>query len=83
MNWKRWTIIFISATFVSIAIYDVLAISGGGTEASISHTLIVWSYKYPVLTFCFGFVMGHLFWRVRDTKELIAISESTRKEDAG
>ena len=78
MNWKRWTVIFISATFVSIALYDVLAISGGGTEASISHTLIVWSYNYPVLTFAFGFVMGHLFWRVRSTPELDAIDKKTR-----
>lgn len=81
MNWKKWTVIFISAMFVSIAIYDVFALSMGGTEASISHVLIVWSYKYPVLTFAFGFVMGHLFWRVRDTKELLEITSKKEVEN--
>lgn len=79
MNWKKYTIIFIVATFVAIGAYDIVALSQGGTEASISHTLIVWSYKFPVLTFAFGFVMGHLFWRVRDTKELIDIT--SKKEE--
>ena len=79
MNWKKYTAIFISLTFVSIVIYDALALSGGGTEASISHMLIVWSYKFPVLTFAFGFTMGHLFWRVRSTPQLDLVDKGTRE----
>lgn len=80
VNWKKWTAIFVGAVIVAIGVYDVIAISGGGTEASISHMLITWSYKYPAFTFLMGFAMGHLFWRMRSTKETIAIDESTRKE---
>jgi hypothetical protein len=72
-NWKRITIIFILSVILTIAFYDVLAIYKGGTEASISHTIIVWSYRFPAFTFLFGFVMGHLFWRVKETKELASL----------
>lgn len=82
MNWRKATAIFIAAVFLAIVIYDVLAIVGGGTEASISHTLTVWSYRFPAFTFFMGFIMGHLFFRIRDTKELIDISEHTRKSEA-
>jgi hypothetical protein len=80
MNIKKMTSIFSLIAFVVIAIYDVYAITKGGTEASISHMLIVSSYKYPVMTFGFGFLCGHLFWRVRDTKDTIKISKDTRGE---
>ena len=80
MNWKKYTVIFIVATIIAIAVYDGIAIYNGGTEVSISHTLITWGYKYPVFTFLMGFTMGHLFWRLRDTKETLKISESTREE---
>ena len=79
-NWKKWTAIFIGVTILSIAIYDGVAISLGGTEASISHMMITWSYKYPAFVFLMGFTMGHLFWVIRPTKETIAIAEDTRKE---
>lgn len=69
-KWVRYTVIFIGVAFVSIALYDVVAISNGGTEASISHTITVWSYRFPAFTFAMGFVMGHLFWRTRPTKQL-------------
>lgn len=69
INWKKYTAIFIVSVIVAIALYDVIAIQGGGTEASISHMLITWSYQYPAMTFLMGFTMGHLFWRMRDTKE--------------
>lgn len=70
MNYARWTVAFIMGAIGAIAIWDVIAIMGGGSEASISHTMIVWSYEYPAFTFLMGFVMGHLFWRVRGTKTL-------------
>ena len=73
MNWKQMTVIFIGIVFVAITVWDVLAISHGGTEASISSTFIMWSYKFPAFTFLFGFVCGHLMWRMKsndDTKTI-------------
>lgn len=70
MNWNKATVIFVFVVIVAIGVYDVLAIQGGGTEASISHLLITWSYKYPAFTFLMGFTMGHLFWLISPTKKL-------------
>lgn len=64
---------------VAVTIYDVVAISNGGTEASISQWIYTASYKYPIMTFGFGVLCGHLFWRIRDTKESKQISDSTRE----
>lgn len=69
MDYKKLTSIFILVGILLIAIYDVFVIFKGGTAASISMTMIKWSYKYPAFTFFAGFTCGHLFWRVRDIKE--------------
>ena len=66
---KKWTQIFVGALVAVIAVYDVFAIIKGGTEASVSFLLITWSYKFPMLPFSIGVICGHLFWRMRDTKE--------------
>lgn len=79
MNWKKYTFIFIVAVIVSIAVYDTIAISGGGTEASVSHMMIAWSYKYPAFTFLLGFTMGHLFWRMKDTKTTEQLTKEASK----
>ena len=78
-----FTVLLIALVTVLIAVYDVWAISKGGTEASISHLIFVWSYKYPMFTFMAGLIsgilIGHLFWRLRDTEESKKISDSTRE----
>lgn len=66
---KNITMIFVFIVIIAIAVFDFWVIVKGGTEASISHLFIVWSYKYPAFTFLMGFTMGHLFWKIRDTKE--------------
>lgn len=71
---KKLTAIFTICIILIIAIFDVYVIVNGGTEASISHLIITWSYKYPIFTFMFGVVCGHLFWRVRQTRELDELS---------
>jgi hypothetical protein len=68
MDVKKLTKIFIGVTIVVIAGYDVFAILDSGTEASISWTMITWSYEYPAFTFAMGFVCGHLFWRSKEPK---------------
>lgn len=79
MDFKKITGIFIGVILVICIIYDVWALASGGTAASISHYLIVASYKYPIMTFAAGVLCGHLFWRVRGTKELRQIEDDTRK----
>ena len=68
---------------VSWLLYDIYAISEGGTEASISFMMYEWSYKYPIFTWTMGFfpglLVGHFFWRIRDTKRTLEISEDSRK----
>lgn len=79
MNIKKMTIIFVVSVVLAIAIYDGYAIAMGGTDGSISHLFITWSYKYPAFTFLMGFTMGHLFWRMRSTPEMDKIDSNTRK----
>jgi hypothetical protein len=68
MNAKKMTVIFILIVGVAIAVFDLYIIQVGGKEASISQTIILWSYEYPSVTFLLGFVCGHLFWRMRSNK---------------
>lgn len=68
-NWKAYTTIFIAVLFSAVAVYDVLAIVNGGTEASISSTMIVWSYRFPLFPFVIGIVCGHLFWRLKSNTD--------------
>lgn len=84
---KSKTSIFITISlglfFLSWIIYDIYAISKGGTEASISFVIYEWSYKFPIFTFFCGFIpgglVGHFFWRIRDTKTTKEISDQSRK----
>ena len=70
MKIETITKLFIAVIIVLIAVYDVYAIIVGGTQASVSHTIITWSYDFPAFTFLMGFVMGHLFWKIRPVKEI-------------
>lgn len=74
---KKYTPYFVGIIAIAIIIYDAVALIKGGTEASISHLMIVWSYEYPIFTFVMGVLAGHLFWRVRETKDL---SKATKRE---
>ena len=75
---RKKTIGFILLMIVAVAVFDTIAISKGGTEASISQIILEWSYKYPLFTFMVGIVCGHLFWRIRDTKESKRLSDASR-----
>ena len=55
---------------LAVAGWDVFVLVDGGTESSISYRIITWSYEFPAMTFAVGFIMGHLFWRMRDTKKI-------------
>lgn len=77
---RKATQIFVAFMIVAIAVYDVYAIMKGGTEASISHLMIVWAYKYPAFPFTMGFVCGHLFWRMPETKETAKVTSHIKGE---
>ena len=87
MDIKKKTAIFTIGSilffFLGWIVYDIYAISEGGTEASISFMMYKWSYKYPIFTWVMGFIpgilVGHFFWRIRDTKETKEISDDSRK----
>lgn len=66
---KKVTQIVICIALVGLIIYDVIAIVQGGTEASISSIIITYAYKMPMMPFMVGFLMGHLFWRMRTNKD--------------
>jgi len=65
---KNLAAIFIISIIVLIAVVDGYLIYTGGTSASISNQLIIWSYEYPAFTFLMGFTMGHLFWVISNRK---------------
>jgi hypothetical protein len=58
---------------LALLIYDVYAIAKGGSEASISNLIIVWSYKMPFMVYMLGLIngilVGHLFWRMKSNKD--------------
>lgn len=81
MTPKKMTVLFILVMFLVIAGYDVFIISTAGFETSISHTMIEWSYKYPIFTFLMGIVMGHLFWRMGDSRTTNKISDFVHDKD--
>lgn len=73
--------IFIFIILLSIGAFDVYLVYSGGTEATISSQIILWSYNYPAFTFLMGFAMGHLFWRMRDTKKTERLGKSGEGEE--
>jgi len=83
MDIKKKTAIFtigsIVLFFAAWIIYDIYAITEGGTEASISFMMYEWSYKYPIFTFACGFIpgvlVGHFFWKISDTPGTRRITE--------
>lgn len=75
MNYKKAVPLVIAATVIIILGYDCWLLVKGGTEATISHWMIVSSYKYPLIPFFWGFLMGHFFWRMRDTKDTGALGK--------
>ena len=59
---KRLTGLFITAILLLIAGYDVVAMLGFGTDATISRVVLGSSTMAPTIPFGIGFLMGHLFW---------------------
>ena len=62
------TVWFIIIMVISIIIFDFYVVFEQGAPESISAYIIRWSYEYPSIPFLVGFVMGHLFWRMKDKR---------------
>jgi len=69
MKWKLMTLYLTIITPIVVLIYDGIAIVNGGTEASISHLVIIMSHRYPLIPFLCGVLCGHLWWRMASTEE--------------
>lgn len=66
MNARMKTAIFIIVSVFIWIFYDIYIIVDAGKEASISQVLIDYFYDYPVGSFAFGLITGHLVWRMPD-----------------
>ena len=62
------TVIFIFAMVAAIIIFDFYIVFEEGAGESISAYIIRWSHDYPSIPFLVGFVAGHLFWRMSDSR---------------
>ena len=88
MEWKKTTkyVTFgiIPLLILLIIIYDVVAIIGGDTEASISSLIISMSYQMPFMVYIFGLfnglLVGHLFWRMKSNEDTKKIDKKKKKK---
>lgn len=64
------TAIIIGALVAITVIVDIVLIAVYGKTQSISAWVIYHAGEHPMIPFCTGFVMGHLFWRLKD-KDMI------------
>ena len=58
----RATTDFIAIALFIIFAYDFYAVRRWGQGGTISAVLLKYAYKFPVVPFLIGFIMGHLFW---------------------
>lgn len=58
MDFTTWFIIL--GTIVILGVDAVLIIKNG-KKASISDHIVLWSHKWPVIAFAWGFLMGHFY----------------------
>lgn len=57
-RWTLWILIVVTLALIGYDIYAVIREPSG----TISAVLLGYARKYPSIPFCFGVLMGHLFW---------------------
>lgn len=63
MNWGVITKWLVVGVILIIAVFDLVALTVGGSDATISHVVgVEGSFHSPLIPFALGFIMGHLFW---------------------
>jgi hypothetical protein len=66
---KNVTIIILVVTVFGLIGWDIYAMIYGGHETTISSVVVNSSYTFPAIPFAAGFLMGHLFWRMKSNKD--------------
>lgn len=65
MNWQTATALFITGVIVLCIVYDLIAYSVGGSEATISSVCLNTANRNRgfamAFAFCFGLLCGHIF----------------------
>lgn len=56
-----WTKLIITATFISVALYDLVAVAIFGVDGSVSRFMQDVGFRSPVIVLVIGFLLGH-FW---------------------
>lgn len=79
MSGLKITRIILIVVAVGLGLWDLYAQLVLGTSATISNAIIVFAHKQPWVAFIAGFIMGHLFWRMEPTKEIIKVWEKYGK----
>jgi hypothetical protein len=64
-RWERITVIIIVLMVAVGIIYDIIALAMGGVEATISRIILAVTGKWPIISFAFGVLCGHLLWPQR------------------
>jgi hypothetical protein len=59
--WK-WVVGVVAALIIAL---DIVAIVGGGVDATLSRHTVAAASEHPTLPLIVGFVLGHLFWPQR------------------
>lgn len=69
MNWAAVTRIVIVIAVVAVSLYDILAVSRGGVDATVSRILLGVASDHPIVPFAFGALFGHLFFPQPEPKQ--------------
>lgn len=66
MKWGKRMDVFAAVLLVVVAllvaVYELVAIFGGGQLGTVSEVLLAWSRRHPVIPLAAGILIGHLFW---------------------
>lgn len=61
------TALFCTIIMIIVGIYDAIAVSVGGIDASVSRFLQNTAFDSPAFVFMMGFVAGHVFGYMKPT----------------
>lgn len=66
-SWMHATRVFVVVVVLVVGVYDLVAVTFGGPDATISH----YAPEMPTaLIFALGFVFGHMFWSQKPRRRL-------------
>lgn len=64
---KSWAPFWLTLTLLVnlslVGLWDAWVLVQGRPDDTVSHVMIGWSQRYPLLPLLIGLLLGHLFWR--------------------